>query len=119
MVLPPPQDAGAFRIPAVRVVRTPGVFDALLRARPQSSQPFGVARELPVAIELEHVAELPVRAGTFGGVVGPEREAETETHAARVVHVVDVVRLAHRAFESWKKERQRLLVIPDVGATPL
>ena len=52
-------------------------------------------------------------------VVGAERQAEAEAHAPRVVHVVGVVGLAHRPLQGREQERQRLLVVPDVGAAAL
>ena len=119
VVLAPPQDAGLVGVPAVAVVRAPGVLDALPGPRPEPAEPVDVAGELPVPVEFQDVAELAVGAGPFGGVVGAERQAEPEAHAAGLVHVVGVVGLAHRAFERREEEGQRLLVVPDVGAASL
>ena len=119
VMLAAPQHAGAPWIPLIGVVRMPGIFDRPLHPWPKPTQPGIVAAQLPVAIKLHHIAELPIGTGAFGGQFGADREAETEAHPTRGVHVVYIVRCAHRAFECGIQERQRLLVVPDMGAASL
>ena len=119
MVLAAFQDAVAVGVPAVLVAFRPRELDRFLHRGPVAPQPVAVAADLPVAVGLDHAAELPVRAGAEGGALRAERQAQAEPHAAVRALVVGEVEVAHRALQLRKQKRQRVGVVPDVGAGAL
>ena len=119
MVLPPPQDARLLRVPEIHVVRRPGEVDGLLDRGPQRGQPVAVAGNLPVAIDLEHAAELAVGTGAEVPARRAQGQLNAEGHAAVGTQIVRIVGVAHGAFQGREEEGQGLGVVPDVGATAL
>ena len=113
------QHAGLLRIPAVRIVLAPGIFDGAPDLWPVALQPFGIARQLPVAISLDHGAEMPVGAWADDVEAGAERQLLAKRKAAGRQHVVGEFGLAQRALQRREQMRQRLLVVPDMGAGAL
>jgi hypothetical protein len=80
-------------------------------------QELEIARELPLAVELDDRPHLSVgRRVREVPLLRAERDAGSEHHEAGVVGVVLEVHFPHRALERGKEKRERLLVVPDVRA---
>ena len=82
-------------------------------------RPLRVAADLPLAVRLDHAAELAVRARPEAEPLAPERQLQPERHAAVGGGVVAEVGVAHRALQVREQERHRVGVVPHVGAAPL
>ena len=121
VMLPAGDHAGPSGIPAVEVVRTPGVFNHLADRRPHPAQPAGVSGDLPLPVDLHNLAKLTVHAGAEVGLRLPnaERQFESEMGAARSIDGVAGVRLPERTLQIREEEGRRLRIVPDVGAAAL
>ena len=104
------------------VARVPGL-DAVVEARsdagPEPAQPAFVARDAPLAVDLEDASELAVgrRVERVRRRTDRKRRAEGLVPARVLRHVE--LGLAQPALERRKQVRQRLRVVPDVGAAPV
>src|ERR1700722_6572914 len=119
MVLTAPEYARPGRIPFVRVVRRPGVFHRFPNVRPILAQPGNVSKVLPLPIGFDDGAEMAIRTGTDDVEAGAERKSLAKGQATVWQLIVGELGFPERPLQSWKKISQCLLIIPDVGTTPL
>ena len=102
---------------AVRIPQLPRVGERLLRLGPERPEVGVVARHEPLPVELHERAHLAVGRGD----VVPEDASLERQHGAELLlpvgqGVVLVVGQPHGPLELREEERQRLGVVPDVGA---
>src|ERR1022692_707510 len=108
----------AFHYPvAIRVPTSwnPCERDGALDFGPMATEPFGVARELPIQVRLDDLAHLPVRSG-IAEPIDAIGQHLAEAHAALVVLGESERGVAERARQAGEQELRRGLVVPDVGA---
>ncbi len=101
------------------VVGVPGA-DAVVEAgadlRPEAAEPVGVAADAPLAVDPHDAAELPVGGGRLVVHDGADRQAGAERLVAAIVLRRTEFGFAKGALHRRKEVRQRLGVVPDVGA---
>ena len=100
-------------------VRVPGA-DAVVQARPyprpEAAQPGRVAADPPLAVDLHDAAELAVGRGVEVVRRGLDGQGDPEVLVAVLVLADRELGLSQGALERRKQVRDRLGVVPDVGA---
>ena len=119
VMLTAPEHAGPVRVPFVRVIRRPGVLDSAPDIRPIPIQPRVVAEVFPLPICFDDRAEVSVGTWTDDVEAGTERKPLAEGQAAARQLIIGELRFAERSLKRREKIGERLLIVPDVGATPL
>ena len=100
--------------------RVPGVdaiIETLHHTRPDLAQPAGIAADAPVAINLYNAAQLTVRGGVEGMIdQRADGEVGTEPLVPARILAVEKLGLPQAALELGEEMRQRLGIIPYMGA---
>ena len=96
----------------------PAEFERFFHPGVELLQKSVVARELPVAVDLDHAAHLTVGGGLAEIEGAAQGQRDAEAHHAVWAQGVEEFDFAHRAGEVAKEEGGGLLVVPDVGAGP-
>src|ERR1700738_1538878 len=118
-MLTAPQHAGLVRVPFVRVFRRPRVLYGAPDVRPISTQPRVVPEVFPLAICFDNRTEVSVCTWTDNVEAGTERAPVSEGQAAIRQLIIGELRFAERSLKCRKEIGERLLIVPDMGATPL
>src|SRR5271165_3822388 len=119
VMLTAPEDAGLVRVPLIGVIRRPGVLDSAPDVRPVTFQPSVVAEAFPLTICFDDRAEVSVGTWTDDIEAGTKRKPLAEGQAAARQLIIGELSFAERSLKSREKAGERLLIVPDVGATPL
>ncbi len=112
MVLATGEHTAGLGIPAVGIIRTPGVGDGLAQRRPPAEQSFGITVKFPVAEETHDLAELAIRTRAMKRVIRmcSQRQYESEMAAAELVHTVFKMGIPHAAFQIREQKCQCLRI---------
>jgi len=104
------------RATVLGVPRLDTVVEAPLDPGPEALEPEGVAADAPLAVDLHDAAQLSIRGGVEVVIRRADGEARAERLVATRILVDEELRVAQRPLEVREEVRQRLGVVPDVGA---